>query len=175
MAQIRLVGAAQGAVSGDAGLRIGGGELFFHQGDAGRAEVGEEEDRAGADEGVGVGEESGDGRNRGGTLSLERDEAGGAHINRGVFQCCDLAGSGREIELWHDGLEPLRRDAIDGTDSLGIKVGVAADARVKPVGNVDRSVGSHGDIGGAEERFQLGVDRLHAALEVDAGEFLFLI
>jgi hypothetical protein len=51
---------------------------------------------------------------------------------------------------------------------------MAAGARVKPVGNIDCSVGTDRDVGGTEPRFQIVRAQL-AALGIDAGKILGLV
>ena len=58
---------------------------------------------------------------------------------------------GGEVDFRDGGFEALRRDPVDDAGG-GVVLGVvAADARVGPVGDVERAIRADADVGGAEK------------------------
>jgi hypothetical protein len=107
-------------------------------------------------------------------LCLEAGEAEVSHVHCRAFHSGDLSFRGGEVELRHLRLEALWSDTVDRAGQRLVLIGVTADTRVIPVCDVDRTVGTDDDIGGAEQGLGLvAIDT--ATLEIGAGEVFLLI
>ena len=102
----------------------------------------------------------------------ERHEPARAHVDGGALSAWIAPSIVVEVELRDDRFETLGCDAVDSARGRVVLVVVSADARVEPVGDVDRAIGPHRDVRRPEERLDLAVDL--AAFEVGARELLAL-
>ena len=166
-------GGAEGTAGDEPCARLGGIEQLGDDGLAGISHLREQPDGAGGDVFVGIFQQRSHGGDGFFSICFQAGEAAVADVHGGAFQREDLAFGGGEVDLRNDGFETFRRDAVDGARSRAVMGAMAADARVEPIRHVKRAIGADGDIGGAEEGFDLVVG--FAALEVGACEFAFLV
>src|SRR5690606_39327793 len=75
-------------------------------------------------------------------LFLEEGEAAVADVHGRAFERGDPAFRGAQVELWNDGFEAFRGDAVDGAGSGFVQRGMTADAWVER--SEERRVGKGG-------------------------------
>ena len=139
------------------------------------AELIQQVQRAGADEAVRIVQQRRDRADRRRAARLQAVEADGADVHRRRAQRGDLSLDRVGVERRRPRHEALRRDAVDGAGRLVVEILVAADARVDPVGDVDRAVGADRDVGRTEQRRHRAGDAAAAAEEVRPGVLLLLV
>ena len=133
----------------------------------------EQPNGAGREMRIRIGKQGPDRRHGGDTGLAQPDKTTVTHIRRGTFQGGDLSLAGGEIELRHGGLETLRCNPIDRAGDAFVEGAMSANTAVEPIGHVDRTIRSDGDIAGSEHRLQ--ISRSFAAKEIGAGPFLRLV
>ena len=174
------IGAADRAEGGEAVCGVGSGDEGIELGAAFFTEVGQQPDGAGGDEGIGIFENFGDGSVSGGAGGFQFLVTERADIHRRGFQGERGSVERVEVDFRHGGFEALRRDPVDDAGSGVILGVVATDARVGPVGDVERAIRADADVGGTE--VEPGLVRIsHAAVlfraagEVGSVELFFRI
>jgi len=136
-------------------------------------QLGEQPDGAGGDAGVLFFEQSGERGNGGGALCFQPIKAGVAHVDRGALECGDLSLGRGEIDLRHDGFKAFGGDSVNGAAHAFVEGAVASNPTVEPVGDIEGSVGTDGDVTGAEHGLEFPAR--FAAEEVGSGELALFV
>ena len=93
-----------------------------------------------------------------------------AGVDGGRLERRELAFSGGEIERGDLGFEALRSDAVNRAGASLVQVRVTTGARIEPIADVDGTVGTDADVGGAEEGMLFDGEIVVASDEVRALE-----
>ena len=87
-------------------------------------------------------------------------KANESNILSGAREKRDRAFNGIGVSLWNFRFEAFRRDAVNGSREGFVIVIMTSDPRIKPVGDVDCSIGSNHHVGGAEKVTSLAFDKV---------------
>ena len=124
------------------GVRLGRSRALTALG----TELIQEVDRPAAHVGAGIVEQRGDGVHRGRATRFQPFEADRPHVHRGRSQRRDQAVDRRGVERRDLRHEALRSDPVNRPRQRVVQVLVPSDPRVDPVADIQRAVGTDGDV-----------------------------